>query len=78
MARKSDSFRHLCYDGTARWQCFVTFRLDNGRIAYVKRFIRCNGSVTYVPRTHDVSDNIDGLKRPVEYKFLFTKNFSCA
>lgn len=23
----------------------------------------------------DVSDNIDGLKRPVEYKFLFAKNF---
>lgn len=30
-----------------------------------------------VPHTRDVSDNIDGLKRPVEYKFLLTKNCSC-
>lgn len=77
MARKSDSFRHLCYDGTGRWQCFVTFRLDNAS-RMSERFIRCTGSVTHVPHTRDVSDNIDGLKRPVEYKFLFTKNFSCA
>lgn len=74
MARKGDSFRRLRYDDIARWQCFVTFRLDNAS-RMSERFIRCTGSVTHVPRTYDVSDNIDGLKRPVEYKFLFTKKF---
>lgn len=50
MTHKSDSFRHVCYDGTTRWQCFVTFRLDNAS-RMSERFIRCIGSVTHVRAT---------------------------
>lgn len=62
----------LCNGALAsRWRCFVTFRLDNASLVCMSGcFIRCIGTATHV---HNVSDNIDGLKRPVEYKFLFAK-----
>lgn len=61
-------------DGVAiRWRCFVTFRLDNACISGAFHpLYRYSDTCTQCQRQYGWIK-----ERPVEYKFPFTKHFSC-